>query len=76
MHPFSADSSIRFGHLLQCNPGVGQRGLDHGYAGPIGGKMVLVVIDAHSKWIEACSEYNPTAAGADPGFLGRGWLSN
>ena len=23
------------------------------YAGPIGGRMVLVVIDAHSKWIEA-----------------------
>ena len=24
-----------------------------GYAGPIQGKMVLVVVDAHSKWLEA-----------------------
>ena len=31
------------------------------YAGPIEGKMVLVVIDAHSKWIEAIPLNRATA---------------
>ena len=31
------------------------------FAGPIAGKMVLVVIDTHSKWIEACAMPTATA---------------
>lgn len=32
------------------------------YAGPIDGKMVLVLVDAHSKWIEAVHTPNATSA--------------
>jgi len=28
------------------------------YAGPVEGKMVLVMVDAHSKWIEAVHTTN------------------
>ena len=32
------------------------------YAGPVEGKMILVIIDAHSKWIEAISTANATSS--------------
>ena len=32
------------------------------YAGPFQGKMILVLIDAHSKWIEATCTQNATSA--------------
>ncbi len=32
------------------------------YAGPVQGKMILILIDAHSKWIEAICTLNTTSA--------------
>jgi len=39
--------------LLQCRAGNGQLRLHIDYAGPIQGKMLLVVVEVHSKWMEA-----------------------
>ena len=32
------------------------------YAGPVDGKMILVIIDAHSKWVEAICTHGSTSA--------------
>ena len=32
------------------------------YAGPVNGKMILVIVDSHSKWIEAICASNTTSA--------------
>ena len=48
---------------LHCIPGAGPRDLCAlDYAGPFEGKMILVLIDAHSKWVEAICTPSATSA--------------
>ena len=35
--------------------------LDYNYAGPYKGKMIVVIVDSHSKWIEAICTPNATS---------------